>query len=255
MQLGKNNYQKNTMSKDLAPIVAFENVSFAYINSQQVILKNINAKFFSHEIYFLTGESGAGKTSFLKLIYGALQPTSGNISVLQTNTQDLNTQTMPIFRQQMGIVQQECELFEHLNVIDNVALVLKLQDVHPKKANAYAEELLAWVGLGDYLKRYPKELSDGQKQRVSIARAVIRRPKLLLADEPTGNVDDNQSKRLINLFQELAKMGTSVIIATHNRQLVASKGNGEYRLRHGEIYHQNALKGSSSLTAKLMRMA
>ncbi|MCX7342765.1 MAG: ATP-binding cassette domain-containing protein [Proteobacteria bacterium] len=240
MQPGKNNYKKSTISKDSLPIVVFDNVSFSYKGSSQVILKNISAKFLSHEIYFLTGESGAGKTSFLKLIYGALQPTSGNISVLQTDTRDLNIQTMSTFRQQMGIVQQECELFEHLNVIDNVALALKLQNVHPKKANMYAEELLAWVGLGDYLKRYPKELSDGQKQRVSIARAVIRRPKLLLADEP--------------LFQELGKMGTSVIIATHNRQLVASKGNGEYRLRQGEIYHQNALKGSSSLTAQLMRM-
>lgn len=249
MQVGQ------TLKNDSLPVVKFDNVSFSYKGSSQIILKNINVKFMSHKLYFLTGESGAGKTSFLKLIYSGLQPTKGNIIVLHTNTRDLSIQTMPIFRQQIGIVQQQCELFEHLNILDNVSLVLKLQKMNAKQANIYAEELLAWVGLGDLLKRYPKELSDGQKQRASIARAVIRRPKLLLADEPTGNVDEEQSKRLINLFQELAKMGTTVIIATHNRQLVTSKGHGEYRLRNSEIYHKNPLKGSSSLTAQLMRMA
>ena len=237
------------------PIVEFDNVSFAYNSSSQYVLKNTNAQFMSHEIYFLTGASGAGKTSFLKLIYSGLLPTAGKIRVLETNTCDLNIKTLPAFRQQIGIVQQECELFEHLNVLDNVALALKLQGVGVKKSNTYAEELLAWAGLGDYIKRYPKELSDGQKQRVSIARAVIRRPKLLLADEPTGNVDETQSKRLINLFKELVKMGTTVIIATHNRHLVATQGHTEYSLKTGELYQQNALKGTSSLTAQLMRMA
>ncbi len=237
------------------PIVEFDKVNFSYRGTSQNVLKNINVEFMSHEIYFLTGESGAGKTSFLKLIYSGLQPTTGSIKVLQTNTCDLNIHSLSTFRQQIGIVQQQCELFEHLNVIENVSLVLKLQGVNHKTANNYAEELLAWAGLGDYLKRYPKELSDGQKQRVSIARAVIRRPKLLLADEPTGNVDDNQSKRLINLFRELVKMGTTVIIATHNRHLVAAKGHTEYRIKNGEIYQQNSLKGTSSLTAQLMRRA
>lgn len=240
---------------DLLPVVEFENVNFSYPGSSHIVLKDINVKFYSHKLYFLTGESGAGKTSFLKLIYSGLQPKTGNIIALQTNTRDFNIQTLPVFRQQIGIVQQQCELFEHLNILDNVSLVLRLQKVNKKQADVYAEELLAWVGLGDFLKRYPKELSDGQKQRASIARAVIRRPKLLIADEPTGNVDDVQSKRLINLFHELAKMGATVIIATHNRQLVASKGYGEYRIRNSEIHHKNSLKGSSSLTAQLMRMA
>ena len=237
------------------PIVDFNTVSFAYKNSTQNVLKNINVQFMSHEIYFLTGESGSGKTSFLKLIYSSLLPIIGNVKVLEINTRDLNIDTLPIFRQQIGIVQQECELFEHLNVLDNVALALKLQNVNAKKSNKYAEELLDWVGLGDYIKRYPKEISDGQKQRVSIARAVIRRPKLLLADEPTGNLDEPQSKRIINLFKELVKMGTTVVIATHNRHLITAQGHNEYRLKNGELYTKNALNNTSSLITQLMRMA
>ncbi len=237
------------------PLVDFDDVSFSYKGFKQNILKNVSVIFRSHEFYFLTGDSGMGKTSFMKLIYSGLLPTTGNITVLGINTKDLNIYTLPAFRQQIGIVQQDCELFEHLNIQENVALSLKLQEVDSKRANLYAEELLAWVGLGDHLKRFSKELSEGQKQRVAVARAVIRRPKLLLADEPTGNVDEAQSKRLIDLFKELVKMGTTVIIASHNRLLVSSKGYCEYRLRDGSLYQQNPLKGTSSLTAQLMRMA
>lgn len=237
------------------PLVDFDDVSFSYKGSKQHILKNVSVIFKSHGFYFLTGDSGMGKTSFLKLIYSGLLPTSGNIKVLGVNTKDLNINTLADFRQQIGIVQQDCELFEHLNIQENVALSLRLQGMSVKKANLYAEELLAWVGLGDFLQRFSKELSEGQKQRVAVARAVIRRPKLLLADEPTGNVDETQSKRLINLFKELVKMGTTIIIATHNRLLVSSKGYTEYHLRDGSLYKQNPLKGTSSLTAQLMRMA
>lgn len=236
-------------------LVDFQDVNFSYKKSKQDILRNVSVVFRSHSFYFLTGDSGMGKTSFLKLIYNGLLPTSGNISVFGLNTKNLNIDTLPAFRQQIGIVHQNCELFEHLTIQENVALALKLQGVTTKKANIYAEELLAWSGLGDYLNRFSKELSEGQKQRVAVARAVIRRPKLLLADEPTGNVDEAQSKRLIGLFKELVKMGTTVIIATHNRQLVSSKGYTEYRLRNGEIREYNALRGTSSLTAQLMRKA
>ncbi len=116
------------------PIVEFDKVNFSYKGTSLSILKNINVEFMSHEIYFLTGESGAGKTSFLKLIYSGLQPTTGSIKVLQTNTCDLNIQLLSAFRQQIGIVQQQCELFEHLNVIDNVSLVLKLQGVNRRNS-------------------------------------------------------------------------------------------------------------------------
>ena len=242
------------LAEESPPLVVFDDVSFSYKGSRQSILINVSIAFRSHGFYFLTGDSGMGKTSCLKLIYSGLLPTSGNITVLGVNTKDLNIYTLPAFRQQIGIVQQDCGLFEHLNIQENVALALKLQGTSAKKANVYAHELLAWVGLGDYLKRFSKELSEGQKQRVAVARAVIRRPKLLLADEPTGNVDEVQSKRLIDLFKELVKMGTTVVIATHNRQLVVSKGYCEYRLRDGELRQYNSLRGTSSLTAQLMRM-
>ncbi len=243
------------LAEKSSPLVDFQDVNFSYKGFNQDILRNVNVVFMSHSFYFLTGDSGMGKTSFLKLIYSGLFPTSGKIDVFGTNTKDLNINTLPSFRQQIGIVQQNCELFEHLTIQENVALTLKLQGVTTKKANIYAEELLAWSGLGGYLRRFSKELSQGQKQRVAVARAVIRKPRLLLADEPTGNVDEAQSKRLIGLFKELVKMGTTVIIATHNRQLVASKGYTEYRLRHGDLREYSALRGTSSLTAQLMRKA
>ncbi len=237
------------------PLIELNDVSFSYKGYSRDILKSINIEFQSHEFYFLTGNSGVGKTSFLKLLCAAYLPTSGHITILGVNTRDLNINSLPSFRQKIGIVQQDCELFEHLNILENVALALKLQSDNPRRANNYAEELLAWVDLGDYLKRYPKELSQGQKQRVAVARAVIRKPKLILADEPTGNVDQAQSKRLMGLFAELVKMGTTVIVATHNRQLVVSKGYRELRLSDGEIKKADPLRGTSSLTAKLMRLA
>ncbi len=244
-----------SIAKESLPLIDFQDVSFSYKNFKQEILKNVSVVFNSHAFYFLTGNSGMGKTSFLKLIYNGLLPTSGSINVLGIDTKSLNMHTRSAFRQQIGIVLQDCELFEHLNVQENVALVLKLQGYATKKANNYAEELLAWVGLGDFLKRFSKELSEGQKQRVAVARAVIRKPKILLADEPTGNVDETQSKRLIDLFKELVKMGTTVIVATHNRQLVASKEYCEYRLKDGELMRFSSLREHSSLNEQFMRMA
>lgn len=242
-------------SEQSLPLINFQNVSFSYKNSSQEILKEVNVSFKSHAFYFLTGNSGMGKTSFLKLIYNALKPTSGSISVLGVDTKTLNMHTRSVFRQQIGIVLQDCELFEHLNAQENVALVLKLQGYNPKKANAYAEELLDWVGLGDCLKRFSNELSEGQKQRVAVARAVIRKPKILIADEPTGNVDEAQSKRLMNLFEELVKMGTTVVVATHNRQLVASKEYYEYHLKNGEIRKINSFREDSCLNEQFTRTA
>lgn len=241
--------------KESLPLIDFKNVSFSYTNSKQEILKSVNIAFNSHGFYFLTGDSGMGKTSFLKLIYNELLPTSGTINVLGLDTRSLTIYTRSVFRQQIGIVLQDCELFEHLSIQENVALVLRIQGEAAKKAGTYAEELLAWVGLGDFLKRFPKELSEGQKQRAAVARAVIRKPKILLADEPTGNVDETQSKRLMDLFKELVKMGTTVIVATHNHQLVSSKKYCEYRLKDGVLMRVNSLREHSSLNEQFVRMA
>lgn len=215
-------------------MISFQDVSFAYPNSKQDILKNVSISFKSHALYFLTGDSGVGKSSFLKLIYNDLSPTSGTIHVLGVNTQNLTMHTRAIFRQQIGIVLQECELFEHLNIQENVALVLKIQGVSSKKAASYAQDLLAWVGLGDYLHYFPKQLSAGQKQRVAVARAVIRKPRILIADEPTGSIDAIQSVRIMNLFKELVKTGTTIIMTTHNHQLVSSK-EYHYNLHDGKL--------------------
>lgn len=221
----------------------------------QEILKNISISFKSHMFYFLTGDSGAGKSSFLKLIYNQLLPTSGTINVLGVDTKNLTMHTRATFRQQIGIVLQESELFEHLNVEENVALVLKLQGFSSKKAVSYAQDLLAWADLGNYLNYFPRQLSEGQKQRVAVARAVIKKPKILLADEPTGNVDTTQAKRLMDLFKELVKTGTTIIMTTHNNQLITSNEYHQYNLQNGTIKQSNILRDIGYFGEDLERFA
>ncbi|MCE2716080.1 MAG: cell division ATP-binding protein FtsE [Pseudomonadota bacterium] len=242
-------------NSEFSPLIQFQNVSFSYSHSAQEILKNVSISFNSHAFYFLTGDSGSGKSSFLKLMYNELLPTHGSINVLGVDTRNLTIQTRALFRQQIGIVLQECELFDHLNVEENVALVLKLQGISSKKAKTYTKDLLDWAGLGDYLHYFPKQLSAGQKQRVAVARAVIRKPKILLADEPTGNVDDVQSKRLMDLFKELVKTGTTIIMTTHNRQLVNSSDCFQYILHHGKIKQTNELRNSMTFGENAERFA
>lgn len=184
------------------------------------IFKGVNFHIEQGSFYFLTGPSGSGKSSLLKMLYLGLKPTWGKLYLFGEDTLKINPQYVPILRQKMGVVFQEFKLLDHLRVIDNVSLPLRVRGIEKRRASKQARELLDWVGLGDFLNVYPHSLSGGQKQRVAIARAVIARPQLLLADEPTGNVDDEMAMKLLYLFEELNKMGTAIIIATHNPRLL-----------------------------------
>lgn len=221
-------------ASNYAEIVRFENVSLDYLKGQPVFY-DLNFTFCVGEFYFLTGPSGAGKTSLLKLIYRDLKPSSGSVYVFGRNVLTLSKNELPEFRQRMGLVFQDCRLLDHLTATQNVAVALKIAGMDETRAYVYAEELLHWVGLGDYLRSYPTSLSDGQKQRIAIARAVIARPLLLLADEPTGNVDDQAAFRLMNLFEELNKIGTTIILATHHKNLVSSFSYPEIHLNDGYL--------------------
>lgn len=170
---------------------------------------------------WLTGPSGAGKTSLLKLMYLAIKPTSGRIDLLDTDTTDLDRRGMALLRRRIGVVYQDFRLLRHLSAYDNVALPLRLARRREVQVRADVTELLRWVGLAGRLDHRPEELSGGEQQRVAIARAVIARPALLLADEPTGNLDDDQAERLMHLIRSLNRLGTTVIVATHNQGLVA----------------------------------
>ena len=200
-------------------MIRFDNVGLRY-GSGPEILRDVTFHVLPGSFHFLTGPSGAGKTSLLRLLFMSLRPTRGLIFVFGENVAELPQSGRAALRRRIGIVFQDFRLLGHLTTWENVALPLRVMG---KKESDYREDvtdLLRWVGLGDRIDSYPEILSGGEKQRAAIARAVIGRPELLLADEPTGNVDPAIGDRLLRLFVELNRLGTSVIIATHDYALM-----------------------------------
>ncbi len=215
-------------------MVRFENVGLRYGLGAE-ILRDLNFSLEPGSLHFLTGASGAGKSSLLKLIYMGLRPSRGLINLFGRDISTMRRRELPALRRRIGVVFQDFHLIEHLSALDNVALPLRVAGMKPQKIHDHVAELLAWVGLADHLDDRPATLSGGQQQRVAIARAVISRPQLLLADEPTGNVDNEIGMRLIYLFDELNKMGTTVLIATHNKELISRFNHPVLHLEDGEI--------------------
>lgn len=199
--------------------VRFENVGLRYGNGPEV-LQDVTFALAPGSFHFLTGASGTGKTSLLSLLYLARRPSRGVISIFGNDITAMKRDDLPPIRRRLGVVFQDFRLLDHLSALDNVALPLRVSGVSESDIQKHVPELLSWVGLADHLNARPPTLSGGQKQRVAIARAVINRPDVLVADEPTGNVDDRIAFRLLHLFAELNRLGTTVVIATHNETLV-----------------------------------
>ncbi len=168
--------------------------------------------------HFLTGPSGSGKSTFLKLCYGELLPSTGKVSILSQDVRAMSRDNLARARQRIGVVHQDCQFLDHLTVTQNVALPLSVTDRPVSDQNL--SDLLAWVGLGSQAQSLPPTLSGGERQRTALARAVITSPEVLLADEPTGNLDWEMSQRLMGLMVELNRMGTAVVIATHDLNLI-----------------------------------
>jgi cell division transport system ATP-binding protein len=196
-------------------VVLFENVGLRYGLGPEV-LRDLSFSVDPHSFQFLTGPSGAGKSSLLRLLYLSLKPTRGLITLFGHDIATLAKDGLAALRSRVGIVFQDFRLLDHMSTYDNVSLPLRVQGKEESSYRLEVLELLRWVGLGDRTGALPPVLSGGEKQRAAIARAVIARPQLLLADEPTGNVDPMLARRLLRLFVELNKSGTSVIIATHD---------------------------------------
>ncbi len=215
-------------------MVRFENVGMRFRDGPAV-LENIGFTLPPGSFHFLTGPSGAGKSTLLKLIYLALKPSSGRIRLFDRDVAGIPRREQPDLRRRIGVVFQDFRLLGHLTALDNVALPLRIAGAKQSLIRRHVPELLDWVGLGDHMNALPATLSGGQQQRVAIARAVIGRPKLLLADEPTGNVDDQIAMRLLFLFEELNRMGTTVLIATHNNMLVDRFSYPRLDLRDGRL--------------------
>jgi cell division transport system ATP-binding protein len=215
-------------------LVRFENVGMRYGAGPEV-LRDINLRLAPGSFHFLTGPSGAGKTSLLKLMYLAERPSRGLISLFDRDIATTPRRELPALRRKIGVVFQDFRLIDHLSTFDNVALPLRVAGHEEEQIREHVTELLRWVGLADKLNARPATLSGGQQQRVAIARAVIGRPSLLLADEPTGNVDDDMALRLLRLFEEMNKLGTTLVIATHNEALVTRLGHDRIHLENGEL--------------------
>jgi cell division transport system ATP-binding protein len=215
-------------------VIRFDNVGLRY-GSGPEILRDVTFHVLPGSFHFLTGPSGAGKTSLLRLLFMSLKATRGLIFVFGENIADLPASGRAALRRRIGIVFQDFRLLDHLTTWENVALPLRVMG---KKESDYADDvtdLLHWVGLGDRIHAYPEILSGGEKQRAAIARAVIGRPELLLADEPTGNVDPAIGNRLLRLFVELNRLGTSVIIATHDYALMDQLDAPRLMLHEGHL--------------------
>lgn len=202
------------------PVVSFEKVSVRYADDS-ILFSSLDLSLKSGEFYYLTGPSGSGKSTFLKLLYMAIYPFEGRLQILGEDVRGATQGQKARLRQEMGIVFQDFKLLDHLTVVENVALALRIRGLEGPKSEAQGRELLNWVGV-EGVERSPSSLSGGEKQRVAIARAVITRPRILIADEPTGSVDDETALKIFYLFEELHKIGTTVIVATHNRDLVTA---------------------------------
>ena len=206
------------MAAGMAAIVQFENVGLRYGHGEEV-LRDVSFSLAPGEFHVLTGPSGAGKTSLLRLLYLAQRPSRGVIRLFGTDVAALPRARMPGFRRRIGVVYQDFRLIDHLSIADNVALPLRIADADEGEVREAVGEMLAWVGLSHRAAARPATLSGGEQQRVAIARAVIARPDVLLADEPTGNVDDAMADRLMQLFASLNGLGTAVVVATHDVHL------------------------------------
>jgi cell division transport system ATP-binding protein len=216
-------------------LVRFEHVGLRYDLGPEVLC-DLTFAIDSHSFQFLTGPSGAGKTSLLRLLFLSLRPTRGLITLFGHDIASLSKGAMAMLRRRMGIVFQDFRLLDHMTTFENVALPLRVLGQAEDSYRHEVIELLNWVGLGERIWALPPVLSGGEKQRAAIARAVIARPQLLLADEPTGNVDPTLAQRLLRLFVELNRSGTAVVIATHDITLMDQFDARRLVLHHGRLY-------------------
>ena len=222
------------------PAVRFERVSLSY-GPENDVLSDVSISLKPGSMTFLTGPSGAGKSSLLKLAYLALRPTSGRVSLFGVDTSRLKRPELASLRRRVGVVFQEFRLLEHLTAYENAALPLRVSGENEKRYRKDVEDLLRWVGLGDRMDAKPATLSGGEKQRVAIARAVVVKPDLIIADEPTGSVDDEMGGRLMRLFRELNKrLNTTLLIATHDLAMVREAKADVLRLADGMVVRQPA---------------
>lgn len=210
-------------------LIELDNVAYSYGGGE--LLSDVSLQLQPGSFHFLTGPSGAGKTTLLKLFYGALLPTAGDVRLFGTDVRAMNRDDIAMTRRRIGVVHQDCQFLDHLSVSDNIALPLMVSGRDLLTEGANLKELTKWVGLKARAEARPPELSGGERQRAALARAIIMSPDIVLADEPTGNVDWDMSQRLLRLLVELNRMGKTIMIATHDLALIrAAKAHVQARV-------------------------
>jgi len=214
-------------------MITFRNICKVYENYSAV--RDINLQIDKGEMVFITGHSGAGKSTLLKLLYLAQRPDSGNIIVAGHDTATLRDSSIPAIRRQIGVVFQDFKLLANKTVFDNIALALRIRSVPESDVKEKVMNTLKLVNLRHKADKYPPTLSGGEQQRITIARAIVGDPSVLLADEPTGNLDDENARNIMSIFREINARGTTILIATHNHSLYSNTGLRVIRLKDGMV--------------------
>jgi cell division transport system ATP-binding protein len=233
---GKDSATPQNRSPQRDVVVALQDVSKVYTHGSQA-LADVNLQMHKGDFLFITGASGAGKSTLLKLLYGQERPTSGEVVIEGTPLSRLRGNQLAMVRRRIGIVFQDYKLIPRRTVAENVAFVLWAQGYTRKEIHRRLWPTLKMVGLQDKSERFPDELSGGEQQRVSIARAVVGTPPLLLADEPTGNLDPENALQVIKILKKLNSIGITVVVTTHNEQLVRVSNHPVVQLKDGRLRH------------------
>ena len=199
-------------------MIDFEHASYSYSDGN--VFSDVTLSISSGGFYFLTGPSGSGKTTFLKICYGALIPTSGTVRLFGERLENISRDNIARIRRRVGVIHQDCQFIDHMQVLENILLPLTVSRRDGRVGRVNLEELLRWVGLKSRANAFPPELSGGERQRAALARAVIMSPEIIIADEPTGNIDMEMSLRLLQLLIELNRMGKTILFATHDLSLI-----------------------------------
>jgi len=223
------------------PVIEFKSASVSY--GDRAVLKDVTLSLAPGSMHFLTGRSGAGKSTLLKMLYLALRPSSGEVRVFGRDTARVHRREAAEMRRRMGVVLQDCDLLDHMTVTENIALPLRVSGMNVTDFERDIRELGSWVGLSKRLDARPPELSSGERQRAALARAVVTSPDLVIADEPTGNVDTQAAERIMSLFTELNRLGKTVVIATHDMNLMrAAQGTAArvIRVENGQVTRSGA---------------
>ncbi|MBI5073579.1 MAG: cell division ATP-binding protein FtsE [Nitrospirae bacterium] len=217
-------------------MIHFENVTKEY--ELQTALREVTCSIEKGEMVFLTGPSGSGKTTMLKLVYLAEMPDQGNITIAGWETGSLRESSIPFVRRNIGVVFQDFRLLDNRNIFENIALALRIRGIGEREIKMRVYEALKTVNLRHKADSYPRRLSGGEQQRIVIARAIVAEPTVLLADEPTGNLDPDTAEDVLKTFKDIHAKGTTILIATHNRELYMNSGKRVLRLEAGTLVSQ-----------------